>query len=129
LACNVGFAVKVCFWSPAITDRQDTRNHAQELVVIKSVKGHFRVANERDVLRRFSGRSPYIRPLLEEIVEPPEPTTIVLRHLDSHLWQASGERTLNRKELKYVSRRVLEALQVMHRDGFVHAGMMRFEVQ
>ncbi|KAK4232764.1 kinase-like domain-containing protein [Achaetomium macrosporum] len=96
-------------------------DHAQGLVVIKSVKGHFRVANERDVLRRFSGRSPYIRPLLDEIVEPPEPTTIVLRHLESHLWQASGEKTLNRKELKYVPRRVLEALQVMHGDGFFHA--------
>ncbi|KAK4117875.1 kinase-like protein [Canariomyces notabilis] len=97
------------------------KNHAQELVVIKSVQGHFRVANERDVLRRFAGKSPHIRPLLDEIIEPPEPTAIVSRHLQNHLWQASGEKTLNRKELKYVSRRVLEALQVMHAEGFVHA--------
>jgi hypothetical protein len=90
----------------------------------KAFKGHFRVANERDVLRRFAGKSPHIRPLLDEIIDPSEPTAIVLRHLQNHLWQASGEKTLNRKELKYVSRRVLEALQVMHAEGFVHAGMM-----
>ena len=90
-------------------------------MVVKSVKGHFRVANERDVLRRFNGRSPYLRPLLDEIVEPAEPMTVVLRHLKV----VSGDKTLNREELKHVSRRVLEALQVMHGDGFVHAGTMR----
>lgn len=90
--------------------------------MIKSVQGHFRVASERDVLRRFSGRSRYIRPLVDEITEPSEPTTIVLRHLDSHLMRASIERTLNRKELKYVSRGVLEALRVLHSEGYVHAG-------
>lgn len=114
---------KSCFPVPATADKQHGRNHLQELVVVKSVQGRFRVVNEQHVLRRFSDRSPYIRPLLDEIVEPPEPTTIVLRHLESHLWQASGEKTLNRKEMKYVSRRVLEALQVMHREGFVHDSM------
>ena len=93
--------------------------------MIKSVEGHFRVANERDVLRRFQSQSPFLRPLLDEIVEPSQPTTIVLQHLESHLMRSSIEKTLNRKELKYVSRRVLEALQVMHHDSFVHAGTSR----
>jgi hypothetical protein len=77
------------------------------------------VANERDDLKRFSGRSPYIRPLLDKNTEPSEPTTMVLRYLESHLLRASIKRTPNRKELKYVSRRVLEALQVVHREGYV----------
>jgi hypothetical protein len=78
--------------------------------VIKGVQGHPRVANERDVLHRFNGRSPHIRSFLDEITEPAEPTTIVLRYLESHLLRASIERTLDRKELEYVSKRILEAL-------------------
>jgi tRNA A-37 threonylcarbamoyl transferase component Bud32 len=86
------------------------------------VKGHPRVENERDVLRRFQNRTPFLRPLLDELIQPADPTAIVLRHLDDHLLNASIKQTLNRKELKFVSRRVLEALQVLHEDGYVHAG-------
>ena len=100
----------------------NARNAIQETVVIKSVRGHFRVANERDVLRRFGGQSPCIRPLLDEIVEPPEPVTIVLRYLESNLLRASTEKKLNRVELKYVSRRVLQALRALHSQGYVHSG-------
>ena len=64
----------------------------QELVVVKSVVDHFRVANERDVLRRFQKRSRYIRPLTDEILEPAEPTTIMLQHRESHLLRASIEK-------------------------------------
>jgi hypothetical protein len=103
-------------------DKPNGSNHLQKLVVIKSVQAHFRLANERDVLRRLNGLPPYIRPLLDEITDPAEPTTIVLRHLEDHLLRASIERTLNRKELKYVSRRILEALQTMHGEGFVRSG-------
>lgn len=83
---------------------------------------HPRVTNERDVLKVFTPRSKYIRPLLDEIVDPEEPTTIVLRHLQSTLLQASIRQKLNRTELKYVCRGVLEALAVMHKEGYVHAG-------
>lgn len=93
-----------------------------ETVIIKSVQGHFRVANERDVLRRFSGRSPHIRPIVDEIIQPSEPISIVLRHFDSTLLHASIERKLNRRELKHVSKSILQALRVMHSEGFVHAG-------
>jgi hypothetical protein len=31
---------------------------------------------------------------------------------------------LNRRELKYVSRCVLEATKTLHEDGFVHTGTM-----
>lgn len=92
------------------------------MVVVKSVYDHHRIQNERDILRHFQARSPYIRPLIDEIEDPTEPTTIVLKHLDDHLLQASIKKTLNRKEIKYVSKRVLEALSVLHENGYVHTG-------
>lgn len=99
------------------------RNHlAQETVVVKSVQDHPRVKNERDVLKRFQNRTQYVRPLVDEIVEPSAPVTIVLKHFQSDLLDASIKQTLNRKELKYVSRRILEALRVLHDDGYVHTG-------
>jgi hypothetical protein len=57
------------------------RNHLQELAVIKSVQGHPRVENERDVLKRFQHRTPYLRPLIDEIDEPSVPVTIALKYL------------------------------------------------
>lgn len=46
----------------------------------------------------------------------------MLSHLDSHLLNASCQKPLSQKELKYVARRVLEALKVLHEDGYVHTG-------
>ncbi|RYN85812.1 hypothetical protein AA0119_g13090 [Alternaria tenuissima] len=103
---------------------QDTvwfaKNRLQELVVIKSVLDHPRVENERDVLKRFQHRTPYLRPLIDEIDEPFFPVTIALRYLQGDLLDASVARSLNRRELKHVSRCVLEALKTLHEDGFVH---------
>jgi hypothetical protein len=48
--------------------------------------------------------------------------TTVLRHLDDHLLRASIEKGLNRKEIKDVARRILEALSVLHPDGYIHTG-------
>jgi hypothetical protein len=81
--------------------------------VVKGVHGHFRVENERNALRRFRDRTPFIRPLIDEIEDPSDPPAIVLRHLEDNLLRASVKETLNRKELKYISRRILEALRVL----------------
>ncbi|OBT63980.1 hypothetical protein VE03_05934 [Pseudogymnoascus sp. 23342-1-I1] len=103
---------------------QDTvwfaKNQAEESVVIKSVRGHPRVENERDVLKRFQNQTPYLRPLIDEIGEPSNPPTIVLKYLDDHLLNASIKRTLNRRELKFVSKRILIALNVLHQGSHVH---------
>ncbi|KAI1746927.1 STE/STE20 protein kinase [Xylaria castorea] len=96
------------------------RNQKNEPVIVKAVSGHPRVENERDVLKRFQSRSPYLRPMIDEIQDPAEPTTIVLRHLETDLLEASIQQHLNRKEIKYVSRRVLEALSILHEDSYVH---------
>ncbi|KAI1194143.1 STE/STE20 protein kinase [Nemania serpens] len=96
------------------------RSQKDDLVILKSVAGHPRVENERDVLQRFQAKSPYIRPLIDEIQDPAEPITIVLKHLDTDLLKETVKRPLSRKEIKHVSRRVLEALNTLHEDGYVH---------
>ncbi|KAI0413181.1 STE/STE20 protein kinase [Xylaria grammica] len=96
------------------------RNQKSGLVIVKSVSGHPRMENERDVLKSFQARTPYSRPWVDEIQDPAEPTTIVLRHPDSDPLEASVQRPLNRKEMKYALKRILEALSVMHKDGYVH---------
>lgn len=90
-------------------------------MIVKSVR-HFRLQNERDVLQMFQGRSPFIRPLLDEILEPQDPPAIVLKRLDDHLLNAAAAKNLSNDEIKYVARRVLLALNTLHEDGFVHTG-------
>ncbi|KAK2765666.1 hypothetical protein FQN54_008522 [Arachnomyces sp. PD_36] len=106
------------------TKIQDTvwlaKTKLEETVVVKGVEGHPRVENERDVLKRFQDKTPYLRPLLDEIEDPTTPTIIVLKHLDEDLLAATKRKSLNRKELKSVSRCVLEALRTLHEDGYVH---------
>jgi serine/threonine protein kinase len=92
--------------------------------VIKSVLNHPRVENERNVLKRFQHRTPHLRPLIDEIDEPSFPVTIALMYLQRDLLDASVAKTLNRRELKYVSRCVLEAIKTLHEDGFVHTGIL-----
>ncbi|XMA12056.1 hypothetical protein WAI453_004847 [Rhynchosporium graminicola] len=67
-----------------------------------------------------SDRTPYLRPVIDEIEEPSDPPTIVLKYLHDHLLNASIEKTLNRQELKFISRRILEALKVLHDETYVH---------
>ena len=103
--------------SPIVSETKSNK-----AVVIKSVSDHSRVENERDILKRLQDRTPYIRPLIDEIEAPDLPTTIVLKHLDDHLLQASIQQTLSRKEIKYVARRILKALSILHEAGYVHTG-------
>lgn len=90
-------------------------------MIIKSAR-HFRIANERDILRKFQSKTPHLRPLVDDIIEPQNPPTIVLKHLEDDLQTASAAKKLNGKEIKYVSRRVLQALSVLHEEGYVHTG-------
>lgn len=73
------------------------------------------------MLKRFKGNR-HIRPLLDEIEEPP---ALVLKFLHDNLLSASNTRRLERSELRFVARGVLEALNVIHEAGYVHTGMMR----
>lgn len=60
--------------------------------------------------------------MIDEIKDPSEPPAIVLKHLQDDLLQASIKKTLSKRELKYVARRILEALKVLHEDKYVHTG-------
>lgn len=91
--------------------------------MIKSVQGHPRVENERDVLHRLQHRTPFLRPLVDNVQEPPTPTTIALKHLDSDLLTETVKKTLNRVDLRHVCRCVLEALRVIHEENLLHTGM------
>jgi serine/threonine protein kinase len=99
------------------------RNQKQEKAIVKSVQGHSRLQNERDILRRFQSRAPTLRPLTDEIIEPSEPPAIVLKYLDTDLLRESALQRLTRPEIKTVSKSILEALKVLHEDGFVHTGI------
>lgn len=94
-------------------------NEHHETVIAKSVR-HFRLQNERDILLRFQDRTPCIRPLIEELGDSTVPPTLILKHLDNDALRASNKQRLTRLELKYVAKRVLEALSVLHDEGFVH---------
>lgn len=94
--------------------------------MVKSVEGHWRLHNERDVLKRFQEGTAALRPLLDEIVDPAEPPAIVLKYLDDDLTKASRKQRLTRSEIKYVAKNVLEALRVLHEDGYVHTGTLAF---
>lgn len=86
----------------------------------KSVN-HFGLQNERNILLRFQNKTPYIRPLIDEVDSVP--ATLILRHLDDDVLHASNSKRLTRLEVKYVANRLLKALEILHDEGFVHTGM------
>jgi hypothetical protein len=97
------------------------RNQNKENVVIKSVQ-HFRLQNELDILLRFQNRTPFLRPLLDEVENASTPPALILRYLDADILHASNSQRLTRPEVKYIAKGILEALIVLHREGFVHTG-------
>lgn len=99
------------------------RNQSEEPVLIKSIR-HFRLENERDVFKRFQSRAPSLCPLIDEIEGLSRPPALVSKHLDDDLLHVSATEKLTSLEIKYVIRKVLEALAVLHEDDFVHTGIV-----
>lgn len=97
------------------------RNQEKDSFVVKSAN-HFRIHNERDVLLRFQHKTPLLRPLVDEIQDPASPPAIILKYLEDNILHASNRKRLARAEVKYVARHVLEALSVLHKEGFIHTG-------
>lgn len=98
-----------------------TLNSASNLdkVIIK-VPPKSRLDNERNVLQHFHGRHG-IRQLLDETCDPP---SLVLEHLDDNLLAASNSKKLEKAEIKFIAKGILEALQTFHEDGYVHTGII-----
>ena len=76
------------------------------------------------MLKRFKDQ-PVIRPLLDEIADPP---CLVLKHLDDNLLAASNKKHLEKVEIKLVARKVLEALVPLHEAGYVHTGKIQTRI-
>ncbi|KAL2014942.1 hypothetical protein VTK56DRAFT_6740 [Thermocarpiscus australiensis] len=93
-------------------------NLLKQPVVIKSIR-HARLENERNILKRFQHAAP-LGPLIDEIQEPQDPPAIVLQYFDCHIGDIVEAKGLTPREARYVSRRVLEGLRVLHDNGFVH---------
>ncbi|KAJ0164685.1 hypothetical protein CTA2_455 [Colletotrichum tanaceti] len=99
-------------------------NQSNEKCIVKSIRGHWRLQNEADILKRYQSKTPFLRPLIDEIQEPADPSSIVLRYLDSQMLAESNEKRLSRPEIKQVARCVLKALRILHKDEMVHTGLL-----
>lgn len=73
---------------------------------------------ERDTLKIVHGKS-CIRQMIDNIENPP---SIVLEYLDDNLLDVSRQKRLEGNDVKLVARTVLEALSLLHENGFVHTG-------
>ncbi|KAB5559922.1 kinase-like domain-containing protein [Coniochaeta sp. 2T2.1] len=74
------------------------RNRSGGKCIVKSIRGHWRLKNEADILKRYQAKTPFLRPLVDEIHEPANPPSII----------------------KQVARCILEVLRLLHKDGMVH---------
>lgn len=73
-------------------------------MIIKSAPKYC-LDNERDVLKHFHAR-PGIRQLMDETQDPP---SLMLKH-DDNLLTASSSKRLENPEIKFIAKRILEAL-------------------
>ncbi len=99
------------------------RNQNNDLCIAKSIRGHWRLQNEANILKRYQSKSSFIRPLIDEIQQPADPPSIILKQLDSELITESKNKRLTRPEIKQVAKCILEALQILHKDSLVHTGI------
>ena len=79
-----------------------------------------RFENERNVLKNFQGR-PYIRQMLDETEDPP---SMVLKHLNDNLLSVSAGKAIEGLDVKFVAKRILQALHALHEDGYTHTGRL-----
>lgn len=74
--------------------------------------------NERDVLEAVRD-NPCIRPIIDD------PPSLILKYLDDSLLNASNAKTLERADIKFVARNILQALEALHSCGYVHTGIVQ----
>jgi serine/threonine protein kinase len=72
---------------------------------------------EHEVLEIVRDRT-CIRQMVDNIESPP----LVFEYLDDNLLDVCSRKRLEGSDAKVVARTVLEALAVLHEDGFVHTG-------
>ena len=79
---------------------------------------------EVDNLKRFQSKTPFLRPIIDEILDPVSPRSAVMQYLDSELLTESKQKRLTRPEIKQVAKCVLDVLRVLHKEGMVHTGTL-----
>ena len=86
-------------------------------MVIKRAPPHL-LNIEREVLEIVKNRT-CIRQMIDNIENP---SSLVLEYLDDNLLDVCSRKRLEGSDLKVVARTVLEALALLHDNGFVHTG-------
>ncbi|KJX94470.1 hypothetical protein TI39_contig4189g00010 [Zymoseptoria brevis] len=92
-----------------------TSAHQQHRVVLKCAP-KIRLQRETAILQQFEG-DPCIRQLIDH---GKEPSFLVLEYLESDALKASREAKLARKDIKFIARSVLSALNTLHAKGLAH---------
>ncbi|KAL9130438.1 MAG: hypothetical protein Q9217_001361 [Psora testacea] len=93
-------------------------------VVIKRAPPHL-LSIEREILEIVQNHK-CIRQMIDNIDSP---SSLVLEYLDDNLLDVCSRKRLEGSDVKVVARTVLEALAVLHENGFVHTdGTERLEV-
>ncbi|KAL9100357.1 MAG: hypothetical protein Q9187_009376, partial [Circinaria calcarea] len=72
--------------------------------------------NERHILEAV-GHHHCIRPIIDTTDEP---HSLILKYLDDNLLRASNTKKLEKADIKYVARNLLQALEALHSRGYVH---------
>jgi casein kinase II subunit alpha len=57
--------------------------------------------------------------MLDETKDPP---SMVLKRLDDNLLSISGKKIIEGVDVKFVAKRILQALHALHEDGYTHTG-------
>lgn len=86
-------------------------------MVIKRAHPHL-LKVERNILGLVKHHT-CIRQLIDEIASP---SSLVLEYLDDNLLDVCGRERLQSSDVKFVARVLLEALAVLHENGYVHTG-------
>ena len=86
-------------------------------MVIKRAPPHL-LSIEREVLGIVQNHT-CIRQMIDNIESP---SSLVLEYLDDNLLDVCSRKRLEGSDVKVVARIVLEALAVLHENGFVHTG-------
>jgi len=86
-------------------------------VVIKRAPPHL-LSIEREILEMVQYHTCFRR-MIDDIESP---SSLVLEYLDDNLLDVCSRKRLQGSEVKVVARTVLEALAVLHENGFVHTG-------
>ncbi len=86
-------------------------------MVIKRALPHL-LSIEREILEIVQNHT-CIRQMIDNIENP---SSLVLEYLDDNLLDVCSRKRLQGPDVKVIARTVLEALAVLHENGFVHTG-------